>query len=319
MTWSGKLLRQVRAVALGAAVTAAGVVLVACGGGTSQNVAFKPDKVVSLGDENSLITTGGLKYAVNALSASAAIDCTANPLWVQAVLNAYSGYVFPECNPENSLTPQGVMRASLGARVADLKTQVDAQVAGGGFAGKTLVTVLVGMHDVLDLYAQYPRRAESELITEARQRGEQIAAQVNRMVDLGARVIISTVPDMGLSPYGLAQKAAFTDTDRSALLSRLTAALNGRLRVTVLNDGRYIGLVLADEMVQAMNKSSISFGLVESTKPVCTVALPNCTANTLVASGSAATYLWADDIHMSQGGHTQLGTLAQARALNNPF
>ena len=64
---------------------------------------------------------------------------------------------------------------------------------------------------------------------------------------------------------------------------------------------------------------TISFGLVESTKPVCSVALPNCTANTLVESGNAATYLWADDIHMSLGGHTQLGALAQQRAINNPF
>ena len=316
MVFSGKLLRQMRALALGGAVAAA---VVACGGGTSQTVAFKPDKVVALGDENSLITPAGLKYSVNALSDTAAINCAANPLWVQAVLNAYTGYVFPQCNPGNELAPQGVMRAALGARVGDLKTQVDAQVAAGGFASKTLVTVLVGMHDVLDLYADFPRRSESELIAEARVRGEQLAAQVNRMVDLGARVIISTVPDMGLSPYGLAQKAAFTDTDRSALISRLTAAVNGRMRVTVINDGRFIGLVLADEMVQAMNKSPISFGLVESTKPVCTVALPDCTANTLVESGNAATYLWADDIHMAQGGHTQLGTLAQQRALNNPF
>jgi outer membrane lipase/esterase len=316
MVFSGKVLRQVRAVALGGFVAAA---LLACGGGTSQNEAYKPERVVAMGDEHSLVTAGGLKYGVNGLSATAAVDCAANPLWVQAVLSSYPGYVFAECNPTNELSPQGVMRAALGARVADLKTQVDAQVAAGGFATKTLVTVLVGMHDVLDLYADFPRRPESELIAEARVRGEQLAAQVNRMVDLGARVIISTVPDMGLSPYGLAQKAAITDTDRSALLSRLTAALNGRMRVTVINDGRFIGLVLADEMVQAMSKSPISFGLVEAGKPVCNVALPNCNTNTLVASGNAATYLWADDIHMAPGGHTQLGALAQQRALNNPF
>lgn len=315
MVFSGKLLRQVRAVAL-VGFTAA--LLVACGGGTSQNEPFLPERVVALGDENSLITPAGLKYSVNALAASGAVDCSVNPLWVQNVLSSY-GYVFPQCNPSNQLGPQGVMRASLGARVADLKTQVDAQVAAGGFGTKSLVTVLVGTHDVLDLYAEFPRRSEAELIAEARVRGEQLAAQVNRLVDLGAKVIISTVPDMGLSPFGLAQKAAVTDIDRSALLSRLTAALNGRLRVNVINDGRFIGLVLADEMVQAMSRSPISFGLVDAGKPVCAVALPDCTTSTLIESGNAGTYLWADSIRLSLGGHVQLGALARQRALNNPF
>jgi outer membrane lipase/esterase len=315
MVFSGKVLRRVRAVALGGIIAA---MLAACGGGTSQNEPFTPDRVVAMGDENSLITPAGLKYGVNGLAADGTVDCNANPLWVQNVLGSY-GYVFPECNPGNQLATQGVMRAALGARVGDLTTQVDAQEAAGGFGGKTLVTVLVGMHDVLDLYAAFPARPEAELIAEARERGVLLATQVNRMVDLGAKVIISTVPDMGLSPFGLAQKAAITDVDRSALLSRLTSALNGRLRVNVINDGRFIGLVLADEMVQAMSRSPISFGLVDASKPVCAVAPPGCTTGTLIESGNSGTYLWADDIRFSLGGHVQLGALARQRALNNPF
>jgi outer membrane lipase/esterase len=126
--------------------------------------------------------------------------------------------------------------------------------------------------------------SEDQLVADLRGRGERLAAQVNRLTDLGVKVIVSTVPDMGLTPFAIAQKAAFTDTDRAALLTRLTAALNGRLRVNILNDGRFVGLVLADEMVQVMNKSPVSFGLTDAVTPICTTPLPDCTSKTLVTS-----------------------------------
>jgi hypothetical protein len=37
------------------------------------------------------------------------------------------------------------------------------------------------------------------------------------------------------------------------------------------------------------------------------------------ASASAATWLWADDRHMTPGGQNSLAQLAQQRARNNPF
>ena len=40
---------------------------------------------------------------------------------------------------------------------------------------------------------------------------------------------------------------------------------------------------------------------------------------TLVASGSSAQWLWADAKHLAYGGHLRVGTLAVARAANNPF
>lgn len=314
MRFSRNVSRHMRHALLAGTVA---VALVACGGGTSQFEAFVPLRFVAFGDEASVLTSDGRKYGVNALTTTDAIDCATEPLWVQTVANNY-GFRFAQCNPD-ATTPKAFLRAAPGAKVADLAAQIDAQIANGGFTGKDLATVLVGQNDVLEMYARFPTLSEAQITTELRARGEQLAAQVNRLVDLGVKVIVATAPDVGLTPYALAQKAAFTDTDRSALLTRLSAALNGRMRVNIRNDGRDIGLVLADEMVQVIVRSPSSFGLSDAVTAICTTALPNCTSKTLVASTASGTHLWADSTRMAFGGQNRLGALALARAVGNPF
>ncbi len=308
--------RRPRAALLAASLAA--LLLAACGGGTSQIDPFDAERVIVFGDESSVLTADGRKYAVNVRKDDNSLDCAAQPIWVQSVASVY-GFVFAECNPSNVASPQAFMRAQAGARVADLATQIDAQLAGTGFAGRTLVTVLVGANDVLDLYAQFPDLGRDALLTQARDRGEQLAAQVNRLVEAGARVVVSTVPDIGLTPYALAQKAANTDTDRAALLSALTTALNTGLRVDVLNDGRFVGLVLADEMVQAMVKSPGSFALNNAKDAACSAALPDCSNKTLVSGADAVSWLWADTLRMGYAAQSRLGSLAVSRVRNNPF
>ncbi len=292
--------------------------LASCGGGTSQFEPFAPEQYVALGDETSVIRSDGRRFTVNPLNAAGAVDCAVEPIWTQAVANQFS-FVFAECNPTGATAFKAVMRAAAGARVEDLAVQIDQQIASGGFAAKSLVTVLVGANDVLEAYASYPARTEAQLIADMQARGEQLAAQVNRLVALGPRVIVSTVPDVGLSPYALQQKAAHTDTDRAALISRLVSALNGRVRTNILNDGRFVGLVLGDEVVQSMVRLAGGFGVADFTTPLCTVALPDCSTQTLVSGGVATTWLWADDRRLAFIAQSRLGALAVARAVGNPF
>lgn len=292
--------------------------LASCGGGTSQFEPFKPEQYVVFGDETNVIRADGRRHTVNPLNAAGAVDCAVEPIWTQAVANQFS-FVFAECNPTGATELKAQMRAVAGARIDDLKVQIDGQLARGGFAAKSLVTVLVGANDVIDVYGGYPTRTEAQLTAELRSRGERLAAQVNRLVEGGARVIVSTVPDVGLSPFALQQKAANTDTDRAALISRLTSALNSRLRVNILNDGRFVGLVLGDEVVQSMVRLSTAFGVTNFEQPLCTVALPDCSTQTLVSGGVATTWLWADDRHLAFIAQSRLGALAVARAVGNPF
>lgn len=306
-----------------ASLLLAGGLLAACGGGSSQFDPFVAKRVFAFGDENSTLTStpagNGLKYGVNGLDAAGAIDCRVDPIWVQAVATLY-GFVFAECNRDGVAEPRARMYAADGSKVADVATQVEAaRIAAGGYQDKDLATVMAGGNDILEIYSRFPATAESDLIADAKARGLQLAGSVNRLVELGAKVVVSDVPDMGLTPYAAKQDLAFPGTDRIGLLTRLTSAFNEQLGVNVVLDGRYVGLVQADLYFRAIRRSPTSFGLSDSTTAVCTVAPPNCTTSTLITGAAAAEYLWADDTRFAVGGQNQLASLATDRARRNPF
>jgi outer membrane lipase/esterase len=312
-----------RAALLGATAALA-VLMAACGGG-EQVQQFRASRVFAFGDETSVINADGTKYSINALTSTGAIDCASNPVWVQYVA-AFYGLVFPQCNPDAVPGPPSRIYATVGARVANLSLQIDQQVAAGGFATGDLATVLVGANDIIDQFQQYPGVGEDQLNANLEQAATDLATQINRLADLGVKVIVATAPDMGLTPFAGDPAGA-----NAALLSRLTAHFNIKMRGRIYNDGRRIGLVLLDEYLGTVRKFGLGF--VNSTLAAClpSAPLPNCNVNTLgtdaaavpppatPASASASTWLWADDRHMSPAGQNSLSQLAAQRAQNNPF
>ena len=305
-----------------AGTLAAATLLASCGGG-QQVTTGRPNRVIAFGDEMSVITSTGYKYSVNALlsNSSTAVDCASNPLWIQSLANAYN-LVFPQCN--STLTPDPVSRiwATAGATVADLDTQITEQLNQGGFTSNDLVTVLVGANDVVQQFGTYPATSEAQITANLTTSAKMLAAQVNRLAGYGAKVLIVTIPQMGLTPFGGDRSADSTDTN-PALLTRLSNAFNDTLLANLLNNGHEIGLVQLDEYLQAVDtatqtgQSNASYA--NTTLPACTVALPKCTTNTLVANAVSSNYLWADNRHFGVSGQAALGSLALTRATNNPF
>ncbi len=295
---------------------AATVLLAACGGGTSQYEPFVAGRVLVVGDELSALGADGRKYAVNGINTDTTLNCAAEPLWVQTVAALY-GYVYKECNPTGSTAVNAIMGAAAGAKVADVSAQVDAQMAAGGYRDKDLVLALGGMNDVLELYARYPLESSAALMAEAGARGERMAGIVNRLVNLQAKVIVSTIPDMGLSPFARAEETK--RPGNAALLSGLSRMFNERLGVKVLLDGRFVGLMQTDLRTQLSARFPSGYGLADASTAVCTVALPACTTATLLTNATAGAYFWADGTRLASGGQAQLANLAIDRASRNPF
>lgn len=314
---------------LGVAGTLAAAVLLASCGGGKQVEKFAPTRVLAFGDEYSVLddslTPGNArKYSVNYADPTTLVrDCTISPVWVQYVVQTY-GMTFPQCNPSNLTGLTSRVFAARGAGVAELTAQIDQFVATDRFTNKDLVTIMVGVNDVLARYRAYPTVSEAQATAEVEALGTQLALQVNRVAGLGAKVLISTIVDIGSSPFAYTEKAAHTDIDRSAYMTRLTGRFNSKLRTTILNDGRQIGLMLADELVQSVIKLPLgSTSFVNIGTPVCDIAkapdVRDCTTQTLITGGNGDTYLWAQDIYLSAGGQRIIGELAATRALNNPF
>jgi outer membrane lipase/esterase len=331
----GSFVQGLRRLPVIAAAAAALMALAACGGGDRVST-FSPQRLLVFGDEASVIAAGnltdvdgnvitaqaGAKYTVNALEvdannvATGALACNSNQIWVQVLASRYA-IGFPECNPYTA-APVGRIYAQVGARVATLTTQVATATSGGGFSGTDLVTVAVGQRDILEIYAQYPATQTADgVVALAEAAGRNLGTQVNAIANAGGKVLVATVPNQGITPYAAAQNAI--SGERSAVLQRMTERFNAGLRGTLMNDGRLIGLVQADEQIQLLYNNAAAFGYISISTAACTVASPGCTAATLVSGATISNYLWADDRHYSVDAHVRVGTIAVNRAVNNPF
>jgi phospholipase/lecithinase/hemolysin len=305
--------------------------LAACGGGDTE-VPFDPNRVLAFGDELSFIEApadGGRKYSINAFKitdsttnppteSTTELDCTRNALWVQRVASGF-GLVFDRCLG-SATTASGQILAQPGHKVADLPAQI-AAVQGATLNERDLALMLIGMHDILELYGRYPTESKSALLDEARSRATDYGERINALARSGPAVVVLTVPDLGLTPFARAQNTSSGDPSRSRFLSELTTAFNNRMSVTLINDGRLIGLIYADTESQNMHRFPGSFGLSNVNDAACQAssALPDCRTNTLVTGATSSNYMWADDLRPGPAVQSRLGSLAEFRAKNNPF
>lgn len=304
-----------------AAVAAAALIAGCGGGGTAQIDPFSPTRVIAFGDESGAILQSGKKYTINGLDANTKlIDCKQNPVWSQSLAAGF-GMVYPQCNTDFVALPQGIMYAAAGDKVADVASKIDQHLSNDRFGPKDMVAVMVGVNDILELYRQFPAVSRDSLINEAKARGKLLAQQVNRIANANGRVLVSTLFDVGLTPFGQKEKQQQTDIDRAVFLNDLTSAFNIEMRLNLLNDGRLIGLVLTDETVQQIVRFPGAFGFSDVTQSACRadIAPQECTTDTLQSDASPATWLWAGDTLLGPAAQQRIGTLFLSRARNNPF
>jgi outer membrane lipase/esterase len=284
--------------------------LTSCGG--SQIEPFQPRQIILLGDETAVLATDGRHYSMNGTN-NGVFDCNLLPTWTQQLV-ANFGLVLDRCDPSGT-SANAITRGAPGARAPDLPGQIDAQLAAGAVTNKDLFVVMVGLNDIIECY-ETPASCNSPGTTLA-DRGALVAQQINRVIAAGGRVIASTVHDVGLTPYGRAKDAA--NSGEAARLTQMTDAFNARVRVDILQDGRFVALVLADDTSRAMVKVPSAFGLGNVTDAACAVPLPACDTSSLVSGATSATHLWDDDRHFGPVMHNRLALLAETRARNNPF
>jgi outer membrane lipase/esterase len=308
---------------------ASALALSSCGGGSQKEI-FKPQRLIVLGDEASLINPNGSKYGLNALTADkTSFDCAANPLWVQTVAAKY-GLIFQVCNPTQVPQPTAYMQAAYGAKVIDVKTQIDTAANTLGLTSTDMVTLMVGTHDLLALLTVTPRGSDAALLDTAAQAGQLLGDQVLRLTALGPKVVIATLPDLSLTPLGRQSSAA-----DQALLKAMSSRFNDQLRVRLAadpNGGGRSGALLPvdDDSVLFTLNANNAFGFTDVTNPACAnvvngVVTPMNDANlpssclTSTAPAGSETWLWAGRVQFGPKGQYQLGQRAVQRLNNNPL
>jgi outer membrane lipase/esterase len=308
---------------------ATGLLLASCGGGGGPVEPFVPTRVLAIGDEMSLIESNGRKHSINAFrvtdpntnpptESTTETDCTRNPIWVQAVANNF-GLPFAQCLGTAQEARSQIL-AQANAKAGSFAAQLAAR-QGAGLNDKDLVLVMLGMHDVLELYAQFPGRSAADLSNEITARGEQLGRSVSDLARSGPAVVVLTLHDLGLTPFATAENTRTGDTGRAGLLTELTAAFNRGMSRQLVNDGRLIGIVLNEDDSRSFSRFPASFGLSNATAAACrsTAVLPDCTTATLIENATAFNHLWADSLRPGPTYHARMAVGAETRARNNPF
>ncbi|MFG6458475.1 hypothetical protein [Roseateles sp. BYS96W] len=309
---------------LALAALAASALVAGCGGGgTSQIEPFAPTRIIAFGDESGVILQSGKKYGVNALDANTKqLDCASNPVWTQALAAGF-GFVYQECNTAFVALPQGLMYATAGAKVADVRDKIDYHLTNDRFGPKDLVAVMVGVNDIIELYKQFPAVGRDSLMAEASARGKLLAQQVNRIAAANGRVVVATIFEVGLTPFGQNERLQQTDTDRVTLLNDLSTAFNVAMRLALNSDGGLVGLVLVDDAIQQYVRFPSLGNYANVTDAACRsdVAVRDCTTDTLKpeVTATAGKWLWAGDTTLGPDAQQRIGTLALSRAKSNPF
>lgn len=280
------------------------------------------DNVVVFGD--SLSDNGNLSLA---LQLPQIMRFTTNPgqTGVEDMANYFGTSLMPSLlgGTDFAFGGAGVVNNSPGtpSTVPTLPTQLNMYLAatGGAANPNTLYTVWGGANDIF--YNAFMAQM-GQLTPEQVQANLQTAAttelgMISQLGQAGARyVMVFNLPNVGVTPSGLAQGAA-----ASAQLTGMSITYNNTLNLGLAGTGINIIPVNTFALVNEFVANPAAYGFSNVTAPACTggsgssfECLPAGTPGATVTyqPGTDTSYLFADGVHPTTGGHAMLAQYAQS-------
>jgi len=181
-----------------AAACASAALLAACGSSSTES-ALTPERLIAFGDGFADVGQTGTRYTIN--------DGSVNN-WTLQVASHYGRPLAPVANGGLSYA-QGNARvnatpdAAGSAATPTVVQQIDRFLASGRFAENDLVMLSAGVSDIIAGMAavRAGTQTEEQYLANARQAGLDLAAQVRRLVQSGARhVMLTGTYDLGRTP-----------------------------------------------------------------------------------------------------------------------
>lgn len=300
------------------AACASAALLAACGSSTTES-AISPQRFIAFGDALTDVGQNGSRYTVN--------DGSINN-WTLQVVNNYGksltpvsagGTSYATGNARVSAKPD----AAGNANTRTITEQIDAFLASGSFVNTDLVIVSGGISDVIAGMAAVKAGTQTEaaMVAAARKAGEDLAAQVRRLVNAGAKYVVVT------GTYDLSKTPWAKTIGREALLTNASSRFNDGLLVGIVDLGANVLYVDSAYYVNLYTGVPGNYGFNNATTAVCTsvdatngigigtgqVNSALCNTSTLLSGASQNSYVFADSVYLTPLAHRQFGTYAYDR------
>lgn len=306
-----------------ATACASAALLAACGS-SSIDSAIAPTRIIAFGDAMADVGQKGSSYTVN--------DGSINN-WTQQLASHYGlalkpvsagGTSYAQGNARISATPDAAGDAS----TPSVKQQIDQFLANPQFKADDVILISAGASDIIAGMAkvQAGTQTEAEFLDAVGSAGQEMARQVTRLVEAGAKhILVTGSHNLGISPWA-------KTLGKETLLSRASLVFNGQ--TTDRRDGLfgnlpsptktvlYVDLAYYVNLFEA-NPGGYSFN--NGDTPVCNsvdggpgigigageVNSALCTSATLLAGADANRYVFADKVYLTPAAQRQFGDYAQ--------
>ena len=230
------------------------------------------------------------------------------PIWAQVLAARYGSSATPANQGGNDYAVGGARVSQLPgyppspptATAPPVSAQISNYLASNTVNPKALYSVWAGANDLFTALGN-PATAQANMATAATQLGGLVGA----LNAAGARyVMLFNLPDIGKTP-------AFAGTSSAASVSALTSFYNSTLMGTIdalnLHPIRLNMFGLFNEVIA----NPAAFGFVNVSSQACTTSSALlCTSSTLVSPNAPQTYLFADPVHPTTGGHQVIADYA---------
>lgn len=287
-----------------AAACASAALLAACGSSTIES-SIHPTRIIAFGDAMADVGQKGPSYTVNdgsldnwTLELASRYGLTLKPV-------SSGGTSYAQGNARISLTPDAAGNAS----TPTVKQQVDQFLANPQFQDSDVILVSAGHSDIIAGMAavQAGTQTQDQYIAAAGQAGTDLATQIQRLSNAGAKHILVTGSyDLERSPWakGLGQQS---------LIHKASQNFNDELKINLKDYGKTVLYVDLAFYVNVFEANPGGNGFNNSADPVCTsvdagpgigigtgqVNSALCTPSTIIAGTDYNKYVFADKVYLT--------------------
>jgi phospholipase/lecithinase/hemolysin len=300
------------------AACAASLLLAACGSSTTES-ALNPTRVVAFGDGFADLGQTGTRYTVNDNTLTNWTEVVAFGFGLPLAATSKGGKSYATGHARVVAKPDDVGNSA----TPTVKEQIDSFLATDTVGANDLYILNAGSSDLIAEGARFIAGAQTsdQLVANTSQAGRDLAVQVRRLVDAGAKFVVVVGPyNFGRSPWAIAKS-------QQSALETASGRFNDQMLVQLVDLGDRVLYVDAALQYNLMTAVPAAYDMTDSTTPVCTSVDPGpgigiganelnsalCTPSTVLTDAVYNNYLFADKVYPTPKGQSKFGDYAYQR------